>query len=466
LTLPAASPESQGVDPAAIRDLVEAWEGSGVRPFALRVVRHGHLVAEATWAPYLPTDRVQKYSLSKTFAASAVGLLVAEGRLSVGDTVASFFPEVEDLGPRARAMTVHHLLSMASGHTVDTAEEPGLQQGVTALLRPEPQSDPGSVFCYNQGCTLTLSAIVQHLTGEPLHAYLRPRLFAPLGIGEVTWLRLGELDQGFSGLHVTCDDVARLGLTLLSGGRFAGRQVLPEAWVRDAMTVHVANGDTPESDWEQGYGYQMWRSRHGWRGDGAFGQLCLVLPEQDMVVAACAQTEEMQHELDLVWELLLPGVHDAPLPAGPDLGDFLSGRTLPTLASTASPTAPATGAASGGRHVLRATGDAAADLAPGGTVVVDGDGLELDDGSVSVRVALGDGRWRRTELEAQGDRPGVAVAGTGGWVGPGLLAARVVPLHSPHVAEVRADLAAGAVDLTWQTVPLGTVALAGSARWG
>lgn len=117
--LPRATPEAQGVDPGAVRAMVEAWEAADVRPSALAVVRHGAVVAEATWAPYAPTDRLQKYSLSKTFTASAVGLAVAEGLLAVTDTAASFFPELTGLGPRARAITVANLLSMASGHTHD-----------------------------------------------------------------------------------------------------------------------------------------------------------------------------------------------------------------------------------------------------------------------------------------------------------------------------------------------------------
>lgn len=449
--LPRATPEAQGVDPGAVRAMVEAWEAADVRPSALAVVRHGAVVAEATWAPYAPTDRLQKYSLSKTFTASAVGLAVAEGLLAVTDTAASFFPELTGLGPRARAITVANLLSMASGHTHDVDRlDPA--DPVGTFLRTEPERDPGSVFQYNQGCTFTLSAIVQRVTGEPLHRYLRPRLLDPLGIDELSWVPIGDVDQGYSGLHVTCEAVARLGVTLLDRGRFGGRQVLDPAWVAQAMTVHVPTAE-PSVDWQQGYGYQMWRSTHGWRGDGAFGQLCLVLPEHDLVVAATAQTGDIQTELDAIWEYLLPGMHDAPLPPGEDLVEFLATRSLPTLAGGAP--APA------GRHVLRATGDAARHLARGGTVNVEGTVVELDDGSARLGVALGDDRWERTSGSAAGVHD---FAGTGGWVAEDVLVARLAPLHSPHVAELRADLSAGTAELTWQTEPLGLVGLTDRTR--
>lgn len=448
---PTSSPEAQGVDPRAIRALVKAWEGSGIRPFGLTMIRHGHVIASTSWAPYLPTDRVHKYSLSKTFTASAVGLAVEEGLVELDAPAASYFPEITGIGPRATAMTVRHLLSMASGHSSETLMLLDPADPVSSFLHIEPDQEPGSVFCYNQGCPITLSAIVQRVSGQPLHEYLRPRLFEPLGVDEIEWLELGPYDMGFAGLHIPVDAVARLGLMLLSGGEYGGTRILPKAWVDDAMTVHIPNGpDNP--DWSQGYGYQMWRSRHGWRGDGAFGQLCLVLPDYDLVVAAGAQVEDMQLELDLVWEHLLPGLSDGPLsgPYDDDLDTFLDARTLATISSSVPPTP--------GRYELVATGSAAAMVAATSRVVLDGDGLTLDDGAGPLTVPLGDGVWLRATATVAGET--VEVAGTGGWTTPGVLEARLVPLHSPHVLEVRVDLDAGTAVLEWQTIPLWGVSLA------
>ena len=448
---PVSSPEAQGVDPRAIRALVEAWEGSGVRPFALTIIRHGHVIASTTWAPYQPTDNVQKYSLSKTFTASAIGLAVGEGLVDLDATAVSYFPEITDIGPRARAITVRNLLSMASGHTTETMPRLEWADPVGSFLRIEPEEEPGSVFCYNQGCTLTLSAIIQTVSGQPLHDYLRPRLFDPLGIADVHWLPFGPYDMGFAGLHIPFDAVARLGLMLLQGGQYGDTRILSQAWTDDAMTVHIPNGPG-NVDWSQGYGYQMWRSTHGWRGDGAFGQLCLVLREYDLVVAVGAQVEDMQLELDLVWQHLLPGLSDGPLP-GPyddDIDAFLSARTLPTVRSSVQPTAD--------RYELVATGAAATMVAATGRVVLDGDRITIDDGTGPVTVPLGDGCWQRTTASVGGVT--TDVAGTGGWTSPTVFDARLVPLHGPHVLEVSIDAEAGTAAFEWQVTPLGNVSLA------
>jgi len=220
------------------------------------------------------------------------------------------------------------------------------------------------------------------------------------------------------------------------------------------MAVHVAT-DCPEPDSSLGYGYQMWRSQHGWRAIGALGQLCLVLPDHDLVLAACAQSTDTQPMLDAVWEHLLPGVRDTEDEGGAErdeADDFFAGRALPTVASTAPPDPQ--------RHRLRAVGPAAPMVAPDGDVVVRDRTVVIGDADGVVLVALGDGCWQRT-VTTLPDETAIATAGTGGWTAPGVLEARIVPLCSPHVLQLRADVAAGTAELTWQVEPLGTLTLTG-----
>ena len=82
-------------------------------------------------------------------------------------------------------------------------------------------------------------------------------------------------------------------------GVWQGRRLLPEAWVEEATARRVSNGSNAVCDWEQGYGYQFWRCRHGaCRADGAFGQFCLVMPAQDAVLATTAALDDMQAVLN------------------------------------------------------------------------------------------------------------------------------------------------------------------------
>ncbi len=339
--LPRSTPEAQGVSSTALREFITAAdEVDAMHSFML--VRHGHVVAEGWWTPYAPETQHILYSLSKSFASTAVGLAIAEGHLNVDDTVLSFFPDEAPAEPsdNLRAMLVRDLLRMNTGHE----SEP-------ALFRPDPNSPPGATwtekffmhpvafppgehFLYNSPATYMQSAIVQKVTGMTLLDYLAPRLFEPLGIEDPFWVSSPEgINAGAYGLQVRTEDLARFGQLYLQQGEWQGQQLIPADWVREATSLQTTNGTSPTSDWNQGYGYQFWLSRHNaYRGDGAFGQYCLVLPDQDAVVVITSGVRDMQGVLNLVWDKLLPAFNDAPLPedeaAEHELQTLLAGLTM------------------------------------------------------------------------------------------------------------------------------------------
>jgi CubicO group peptidase (beta-lactamase class C family) len=190
---------------------------------------------------------------------------------------------------------------------------------VKAFLEHPVAHAPGTWFRYNTPSTYLCSAIVTKVTGQTVLEYLKPRLFEPLGITAPTW---GVSAEGYSlggyGLFARTEDIAKFGLLYLQKGQWNGKQLIPESWVATATAQHVANDQAPSGknpDWRQGYGFQFWRCRHNaYRGDGRDGQICLVMPDQDAVVAITAQTGQMQAELDLVWEKLLPAFRPTALP--------------------------------------------------------------------------------------------------------------------------------------------------------
>jgi CubicO group peptidase (beta-lactamase class C family) len=120
--LPRSTPELQGISSAGISKFLTAIKASGQEFHSLMILRHGHVVAEAWWAPYSSEHRQQLYSLSKSFTGTAIGLAVAEGHLSVEDPVIKFFPELlpETVSDNLAALKVKHLLSMSVGHAKDS----------------------------------------------------------------------------------------------------------------------------------------------------------------------------------------------------------------------------------------------------------------------------------------------------------------------------------------------------------
>lgn len=323
--LPRVSPEAEGVRSADLLAFVDALESRTRWPHSVMVVRGGSVLAEGWWEPYRRLGRHLLYSLSKSFTSTAAGLAVAEGKLSLDDPVLRFFPAERpaEVNEHLAAMRVRHLLSMSTGHTEDTlphfARRPGDNWARTFLAVPV-NRPPGTHFLYNSGATYMVSAIVQQVTGQKIVDYLRPRLWDPLGIVPPPWEECPRgINVGGWGLSLRTEDIAKFGQLYHDGGVWRGQRLLPATWVADATSKHISNGNDPNSDWAQGYGFQFWRCRHGaWRGDGAFGQLCLVMPEQETVVALTAGIDDFQGLLNVIWDTLLPALGPRrALPANP-----------------------------------------------------------------------------------------------------------------------------------------------------
>ncbi len=324
VTLPRTTPEQQGIASAAVLDFVEAVEAQIHELQSFVLVRHGSIAAEGWWSPYTREQRHMVFSLSKSFTSTAVGFAVSEGYFSLDDTLLSFFPDETpaDMNDHWAAMRVRDLLSMSTGQAFDSwAAMVNQTRWIAGFFEVPVLHAPGTTFLYNTGATYMLSAIVQKTTGMNVLNYLESRLFQPLGIENAAWFESPEgITAGGIGLSIKTEDIARFGQLYLQNGRWNGSQVIPETWITEATALHMTNADHPNPDWSQGYGYQFWRCRHGaYRGDGVFGQYCIVMPEQDAVLAITGGVDvfEMQKPLNLVWDILLPAMGSAPLPDDP-----------------------------------------------------------------------------------------------------------------------------------------------------
>jgi hypothetical protein len=310
------TPESLGISSQAILDFIEAAEKErkdDLHSFIL--LRHGQIAAQGWWNPYNAEVPQMLFSLSKSFTSTAIGIAQAEGLLNVNDKVISFFPESTPKNPsqNLQAMRIRDLLTMNTGHNEDATGRMGedTSSWIKGFLSLTVEHKPGTHFVYNSAATYMLSAIIQKKTGKTLIEYLTPRLFEPLGIEHPTWESSPEgINIGGWGLMVRTKDIASLGQLYLQKGLWKGKQLIPAAWVEEATKKQTSNGSNPDSDWEQGYGYQFWRCRYNlYRGDGAFGQYCIVFPEQDAVLAITSGTKDMGAIMNLVWKYLLPALN-------------------------------------------------------------------------------------------------------------------------------------------------------------
>ncbi|WP_372635810.1 serine hydrolase domain-containing protein [Cohnella sp.] len=324
IKLPRSTAEAQGIRSEAVKEFLDDIAAQSLEAHSFMIVRNGHVVAEGAWDPYRLEDRHMLFSLSKSFTSTAIGFAASEGLLSLDDKVARYFPDdlPDGTSPLLEEMRVRDLLTMSTGHAKDTVPLGSDQYDdnwAKAILGQPVVHPPGTHFVYNSGATYLLAVILHRVTGVPLLEYLGPRLFEPLGIADATW---EKCPRGFAvggwGLSIAVEDIAKFGLLYLQNGIWEGKRILPEGWVEEATSKHIDNGSDANNDWNQGYGYQFWRCRHGaYRGDGAFGQFCIVLPEQAAVIAVTSGTGNMGGIMQAVWDNLLPAM--GPEPVGEDV---------------------------------------------------------------------------------------------------------------------------------------------------
>lgn len=315
-----STPEEVGIDSASIAEFERRIRERGIGHQGYMFYRHGKLAASSIASPYRATDKRHVYSISKSWTSTAIGIAVDEGLIKLDDRLISFFPDElpEKIGGNLAAMTLRHVLSMNTGHETDTvgrvaSREPGWSKRFLAL---DVENVPGTHFAYNSTATYMLSAVITRVTGMRMVDYLKPRLFNPLGISDVWWEESADgVNDGGWGIHVSPEDMLKLGVLYLNRGVWNGMRILSESYIDEATSAVSDNSSNGNIDWKLGYGYQWWRCQHNcYRGDGAFGQYIIVSPEKDSAAVIISEEGDMQSILDIYWDTVFAGMKDQPLP--------------------------------------------------------------------------------------------------------------------------------------------------------
>ena len=337
-----ATPESQGVPSEAILKFIDGCEktfdaGDLGAMHGFVIVRHGKVIAEGSWKPFDTLNETHMlYSHSKSFTSSAIGLLADRGKIDLDERIVDIFSnEVPaKVSENLAQLRVRDLLTMNVGKKDHLLRDGG--DWVKEFLSKDFFRKPGTGFKYDSDATYMLAAIVEKKSGMKMMDYLQKNMFDQIGITKA-WTTYSPqgIPCGGWGMNMTTRELARFGQLYLNRGDWDGKRVLSSDWVSLATTRQTWSGWQnvgvkalgEGTDWEQGYGFQFWRCRHGaYRADGAGGQYTVVIPEKDMVVSAHAGLGDFPKELDLIWDNLLPVLKDAPLAENPSAQKKLADR--------------------------------------------------------------------------------------------------------------------------------------------
>jgi CubicO group peptidase (beta-lactamase class C family) len=284
------SPSSAGVDSREILGFIDDVEAAGLELHTLMLWRDGVVVAEGWHWPYSGDRLRMTHSMTKSVTASAIGMLIDAGRLTLDQKVAPLFPEVAiDPDGRAARMTVEDLLTMRSGQGTEVSGS--IWRGITTswiaeFFRIPFDHEPGTTYVYSSAASYMLSAIVTRVTGETIHDFLKPRLFDPLGITNIRWdIGPDGINPGGNGISFTTADGLKLGILHAQRGLWQGQRILSERWVAEATRIHAgAPGDQYGYHWVVGDGHFAML--------GVFVQMVRVFPGSNAVLAFNAAMDE------------------------------------------------------------------------------------------------------------------------------------------------------------------------------
>jgi CubicO group peptidase (beta-lactamase class C family) len=329
----AADPSAAGMDGERLRALVadvSARRDHGID--SVLVVRGGKLVLEQYWNGYDSRTLHDLRSATKSITSLLVGIALREGFLrDVSDPMLLYldaaYPTLAHDGAAKRAITVEHLLTMASGLACDDrdASSPGQEDKMydsrdwvrffldLPVVRP-----PGAQSVYCTGGVVALGRILSEASRRSVPSFADEFLFGPLGVAGARWATFDPGRQTDSGGHLRLRprDMAKLGLLVLQRGRWNGREVVPEAWIARSVATHTRVDG-------QRYGYLWWLADYGppeapaeiWYASGNGGQHIFVAPRHDLVVVFTGSnynSPAARQPFELLTKYIFPAVREGP----------------------------------------------------------------------------------------------------------------------------------------------------------
>lgn len=277
---------------------VEEIKQNGWAVYGVEVYKDGKLLYE-----YGDTigRRYPIYSATKAITSIAVGMAADEGNLDIHKPVITYLPEEvtkkmsKEQKELYQRISVKRLLTMSvKGYPFRPEGESWLK---TSLAIPLPDADR-KVFDYSNISAYLAGVVAACAVGEDLYAYLKRKLFNPLGIDNPLCGRCPDgYFYGASSMELTVRELSKIGLLLGNGGVYEGVRILSENYVKEATSIQQMNR-------EGGYGYFIWKYRDGFSVNGKWGQKCYVLPS-GIMVTYLSHIEDNSNELKASMERLL-----------------------------------------------------------------------------------------------------------------------------------------------------------------
>lgn len=297
------SPESAGISSASIETLLRELNGHNLAMHSVLIARHGKILYEGYWKPFNASTLHRMNSITKSFVGIAIGLLEEEGKLSLEDKVAAYFPDKlpvdcpDQLPEYVRKLTLRNLLTMRTAMQPDSRHwvRDHVKDRIEDYFTSKHVRPADTLFWYDSAGSYLLCVIVEKLTGQPFLEYLKDKVLRKIGFSENSVCIKGNdgYSWGDSGLLCTSRDLYLFATFLMNGGVWNGERLMNEAFIKIA-TSRI--GSSNVSGWEAyntfGYGYQIWKTwDDGFQFSGMGDQLMVCLPDKEFIFVCTADNQ-------------------------------------------------------------------------------------------------------------------------------------------------------------------------------
>jgi CubicO group peptidase (beta-lactamase class C family) len=284
-------------------DLESFLKSTGTTAFI--VIKDDTILYENYFNGYKRDSINRSFSVSKSFVSALIGIAIDDGYIKdVSEPFTLYIPELRGKG--FDGITIKHLLMMTSGLKFrngilpwdDLAIlyfTPDLRRYVLSHLSKEEL--PAEHFLYNSYNTLLLGIILERSTHRTVSQYLEEKIWKPLGMEYPALWSINSEQDGLescpSGLNARAIDFAKFGRLFLAQGKWNGKQIISESWIRDSVTPpdSVPNGYYPQSvkDQHVDYKYQWWGhsvgpDHYNYFASGQLGQLIYLDPAKKLII--------------------------------------------------------------------------------------------------------------------------------------------------------------------------------------
>ena len=284
-----------------IQGLMSELNRKRINLHSVLITVDGETKYEEYRAPFAPEKNHRMYSVTKSFVSMAIGCLLDEGKLSLDDPIVRYFPDKlpKEVPEEMQTQTVRNMLMMNTC-LADVLYwfRPEITDRTRLYFSYEPNHPAGTQFWYDSNGSYILGVLVERLSGMKLLDYMRLKFLDAIGGFESA--EILETPDGTpwadSGMLCTTRALERFARFVMQGGTWEGKQLISEAYVREATSLLITNCQNGVEAYDtQGYGYQIWHTKQGgFFFYGMGGQYAICLPDKKLIFA-CTGDNQISH---------------------------------------------------------------------------------------------------------------------------------------------------------------------------